>query len=150
MSSSTGPVCTLDELRARLADNLRHLRARAGLSQERLALEADVDRTMVSKIERRISNPSLETLLRLANRLGVDLALLLMPESGPPRLVSAPPLDVQGAAGRRARLMLHDAAGGRAGAAAPIGSVPPNASTHEPAAAPPGRSTTASTDPTGQ
>lgn len=48
-----------------------------GLSQERLALEAGVDRTMLSKIERRLSNPSLETLVKLALPLGLDVSDLL-------------------------------------------------------------------------
>ena len=45
-----------------------------GLAQERLALDAGVDRTVVSKIERAVTNPSLEILLRLANQLEVELA----------------------------------------------------------------------------
>lgn len=70
---------SMDEIRERLAANLRALRAERGVSQERLALEAGVDRTMLSKIERKISNPSIETLLKLANRLSVDLHWLLRP-----------------------------------------------------------------------
>ncbi|MEN9773184.1 MAG: hypothetical protein RL322_254 [Pseudomonadota bacterium] len=77
---------TMGDVRERLAANMRRLRAARGISQERLALEAGVDRTMLSKIERRISNPSMETLLKLANRLGVDPVALLEP--GP--LVSLP------------------------------------------------------------
>jgi len=45
-----------------------------GLAQERLALDAGVDSTVVSKIERAVTNPSLEILLRLANQLEVELA----------------------------------------------------------------------------
>lgn len=70
-------MVSMDEIRVRLASNLRRLRAERGISQERLALEAGVDRTMLSKIERRISNPSIETLLKLANRLHVDLVALV-------------------------------------------------------------------------
>jgi transcriptional regulator with XRE-family HTH domain len=76
---TTEPMVSMDEIRSRLAANLRLMRAERGISQERLALEAGVDRTMLSKIERRISNPSIETLLRLANRLGVDLSTLVAP-----------------------------------------------------------------------
>lgn len=47
------------------------------LAQETLALEADVDRTMVSKIERGVTNPSIATLLKLANRLEIRLSDLL-------------------------------------------------------------------------
>lgn len=70
---------SIDDVRERMADNLRALRKERGFSQERLALEASVDRTMLSKIERRIANPSIETLLKLANRLAVDLRELLAP-----------------------------------------------------------------------
>jgi len=48
-----------------------------GLARERLALEAVVDRTVVSKIERAKTNPSLVVLLRLANHLDTTLARLL-------------------------------------------------------------------------
>ena len=59
---------TLEEIKQDLALNLRSLRLAKGLAQERLALDAGVDRTVVSKIERAITNPSLEILLRLAGQ----------------------------------------------------------------------------------
>jgi DNA-binding XRE family transcriptional regulator len=59
----------LEELKADLASNLKVIRKAKGLAQERLALDAGVDRTVVSKIERGVTNPSLEILLRLANHL---------------------------------------------------------------------------------
>jgi transcriptional regulator with XRE-family HTH domain len=78
MQTNQTPV-SMDDLRTRLATNLRRLRAEREISQERLALEAGVDRTMLSKIERRVSNPSIETLLKLANRLSVDLVAIVAP-----------------------------------------------------------------------
>jgi transcriptional regulator with XRE-family HTH domain len=71
------PNKTLDEVKADIAVNLKNIRKSQNIAQERLALEAGVDRTFVSKIERGIGNPSLEVLLRLANRLGVSVADLL-------------------------------------------------------------------------
>lgn len=68
---------TIQDVRDWLAVNLRAERNRIGLAQERLALEAGVDRTMVSKIERGLTNPSLETLLKLSNHLGVSISDLL-------------------------------------------------------------------------
>ena len=68
---------TIDQVRADLARNLKSIRLSKGLAQERLALEADVDRTVVSKIERAVTNPSLDVLLRLANMLDVQLIDLL-------------------------------------------------------------------------
>lgn len=50
-----------------------------GLAQEGLALDAGVDRTVVSKTERAVTNPSLEILLRLANQLDVEVGQLLIP-----------------------------------------------------------------------
>jgi transcriptional regulator with XRE-family HTH domain len=68
---------TLEEVKTDIAVNLKNIRKSQNIAQERLALEAGVDRTFVSKIERGIGNPSLEVLLRLANRLGVSVADLL-------------------------------------------------------------------------
>ena len=67
----------LRELQLALSENIRILRGKRGLSQERLALEAGVDRTLVSKIERTIANPTLEVLTKLAFVLGVPVARLL-------------------------------------------------------------------------
>lgn len=63
--------------KAVLADNLKRLRQRAGLSQEGLALTAEVDRSYVSQIEREIGNPSLLILCRLADVLDVEVSSLL-------------------------------------------------------------------------
>jgi transcriptional regulator with XRE-family HTH domain len=63
--------------RSTLAANLRAWRLRRGLSQEALALEAEVDRTFVSQIERGVGNPSLRILCKLAEQLEVDVAVLL-------------------------------------------------------------------------
>ena len=65
---------TLEEVRAVLALNLRTIRLAKGIAQERLALDAGVDRTVVSKIERAVTNPSLEVLLKLANHLDVEIS----------------------------------------------------------------------------
>ena len=72
----------LMRLRATLAANLIGLRKSKGLAQERLALEAGVDRTLVSKIERLIANPSLEILLKLASTLDVTVVKLLTEKKG--------------------------------------------------------------------
>ena len=69
----------LQELQLALSENVRTLRGKRGLSQERLALEAGVDRTLVSKIERAIANPTLGVLTKLAYVLGVPVMRLLAP-----------------------------------------------------------------------
>jgi transcriptional regulator with XRE-family HTH domain len=60
-----------------LALNIKAIRLKMGLAQERLALEAGVDRTLVSKIERQLANPSLEILVKLAVILRVPVTALL-------------------------------------------------------------------------
>jgi transcriptional regulator with XRE-family HTH domain len=64
---------TIEEVRATLAINLITILLSKAVAQERLALDAGVDRTVVSKIERAVTNPSIEILLKLANQLDVDL-----------------------------------------------------------------------------
>jgi transcriptional regulator with XRE-family HTH domain len=62
---------------ARFGANLRWARHRAGLSQETLANEAQVDRAAVSVFERGRRNPNLRTVLRLARALEVPPGMLL-------------------------------------------------------------------------
>ena len=60
-----------------LAYNIKRKRRAMGLSQEALALSADVDRTYVSQIERGVGNPSLLILCRICDVLLVAPAELL-------------------------------------------------------------------------
>ena len=60
-----------------IAANTREFRESKGLSQEALALEADVDRTYVSQIERSVANPSLRVLFQIATVLDVSVIDLL-------------------------------------------------------------------------
>jgi len=66
-----------EQVRQVLAFNIRTLRAAMQLSQEQLALDADVDRTYVSQIERGIGNPSLLVLCKLGLVLNTDVGDLL-------------------------------------------------------------------------
>lgn len=50
---------------------MRALRKERGLSQERLAHIADLDRTYISGIERGVRNVSLDNIHKLASALGV-------------------------------------------------------------------------------
>jgi transcriptional regulator with XRE-family HTH domain len=63
--------------RALLAWNLRALRTARSLSQERLAIDAGVDRAWVSELEREQGNTSVDLLDRLAEALDVPIAALL-------------------------------------------------------------------------
>jgi len=74
-----------EQLRKRLALNIKAARKTAKLSQEALALTAEVDRTYVSQLERGIANPSLLILARLADILHLDvLDLLAKPSAEEP------------------------------------------------------------------
>lgn len=66
-----------EDLLQTIAANTREIRESRGLSQETLALEADVDRTYVSQIERGVANPSLRVLFQIAAVLDVPTAELL-------------------------------------------------------------------------
>lgn len=48
---------------------LKKFRTQKGLSQEQLALDADLDRTFISLLERGLRQPSLNTLLQISNAL---------------------------------------------------------------------------------
>ena len=63
--------------RARLAKNLRLLRARDGLSQEALADLVALHRTYVGSIERSERNVSLDNVEKLATALNIDICELL-------------------------------------------------------------------------
>lgn len=56
---------------------IRSLRLERGLSQERVALDGDLDRSYVGSVERGERNPTLLTMLRLAAGLGRSPAELL-------------------------------------------------------------------------
>ncbi len=65
-----------------VAWNMRRLRVAKGFSQERLANEAEVDRTYISRLERKMENPSIGVLEKIAGALGVHIAdLLVMPDA---------------------------------------------------------------------
>ena len=57
---------------------LREQRISRQLSQEELALAADVDRTFVSQMERGIRQPTITTLMKLAGALGIQPSTLIV------------------------------------------------------------------------
>jgi transcriptional regulator with XRE-family HTH domain len=58
--------------------NIRKLRVEQDLSQERLALEAEIDRSYVGRVERGSENVTLSTLEALARVLGVPMSTLFV------------------------------------------------------------------------
>ena len=69
-----------------LGKNLKTLRIAAGKSQEELAVDAEVDRTYISSIERGIANPSLLAIAQICYALDASLVDLL----GPLKITSKP------------------------------------------------------------
>lgn len=67
------------DIREVLARNLRRYRREKGFSQEELAHLANIDRTYVSSLERRVYAAGIDVLDRLAVALGVRAADLLIP-----------------------------------------------------------------------
>jgi transcriptional regulator with XRE-family HTH domain len=61
------------DARRLLAQNIQRLRLAKDWSQEELADQAGVHRTYVSGIERRVRNPTVTILAKLAKALGVPI-----------------------------------------------------------------------------
>ena len=53
------------------------LRKAAGLSQEQFAFKCDIDRTYIGTIERGEKSPTLNTIHKIANALGISISGLL-------------------------------------------------------------------------
>lgn len=64
---------SFDHVRKGFAQNIRVHRDEGKLSQEELALRADIDRTYVNQTEPAIGNPALQVLYKLSSALGVDV-----------------------------------------------------------------------------
>ena len=71
---------TLPTLKLALSTNIKRLRKEQGISQEKLALKANIDRSYMSEVERCIANPSIEALLKIGNALDASPSELLEPQ----------------------------------------------------------------------
>jgi transcriptional regulator with XRE-family HTH domain len=70
------------DAREKIAVNIRRLRVARGVSQDAFAVDAGIDRTYVSRIERRLENPTVTVLERIAAALCVEIAVLFV-DPGP-------------------------------------------------------------------
>jgi transcriptional regulator with XRE-family HTH domain len=78
--------------RALVAWNLRRIRVDKGLSQEKLAFDTGIDRAYVGGLERKMENPTVDLLDKLAERLGVPVGEFFIvppPGSKPPKPLRA-------------------------------------------------------------
>lgn len=67
------PMAKRDETLAAFGRNVANFRNERGLSQDKLAEGADLDRTYVSGIERGFRNPGIKVVIKLARVLDVSL-----------------------------------------------------------------------------
>lgn len=65
--------------RTLVARNIRRIRVERGLSQEALAVDAEIDRTYVSRLERNLENPTVAVLERVALALDCRIIDLFAP-----------------------------------------------------------------------
>jgi transcriptional regulator with XRE-family HTH domain len=87
--------------RALVAWNLRRIRVKRGLSQERLAFDAGVDRSYLGGLERQTENPTVDMLDRLAKTMSVPISeFFVFPGKG-----SLPPKPLR--SGRRPSLKIR-------------------------------------------
>ena len=61
-----------------IGEQIRYYRNKNGISQETLALIANVNPAYVGQIERGVKSPTINTLKKLSNELGIDLATLFL------------------------------------------------------------------------
>lgn len=83
------------DARAVVARNIRRIRVSRGLSQEALAVDAEIDRTYVSRLERNLENPTVAVLEKLAVALHCKIGELFV-STGTARIPTLTP-------GRKAR-----------------------------------------------
>jgi len=76
-------VSDLDLLTRSLARNVKHWRAVRGYTLDVLAARAGVSRGMLIQIEQARTNPSLGTVVKIGDALGVSITTLLDYEQGP-------------------------------------------------------------------
>jgi len=62
-----------------VAWNLRKIRTNRGVSQEAFAVDAGVDRTYVSRVERGLENPTIGVVERFALALSVEIVEFFVP-----------------------------------------------------------------------
>lgn len=61
---------------ARIGKAVKSVRTARGLTQEDLAAKADLHPTYISDVERGVRNPSWDVIARLADGLGVSVAVI--------------------------------------------------------------------------
>lgn len=60
-------------IKSKLGERIRQLRKNKGLSQEKFALQINMDRTYLASVEMGKRNISIENIAKIANGLGITL-----------------------------------------------------------------------------
>ncbi|MFZ3571924.1 helix-turn-helix domain-containing protein [Streptomyces sp. BH097] len=76
-------MADLDLLNQALARNVKHWRSERGFTLDALAARAGVSRGMLIQIEQARTNPSIGTVVKIGDALGVSITTLLDYEQGP-------------------------------------------------------------------
>lgn len=79
VTNDLGPTTPGPPVVSVLADNVRRLRERAGLSLRELAVRAGVSTSTLSNLEAGTGNPGVETLVTIGSALGVPFSELVLP-----------------------------------------------------------------------
>lgn len=77
MSRPTPPDERVVARRRLVGEQIRRVRKRLGVSQRELHIRTGIDMAVLSRIEQGHSSPKIDTLIRMADALGVDLAELV-------------------------------------------------------------------------
>lgn len=70
-------LITMDQISVKLGDNIRRIRTKKKMSQGDIARALDVDRGYISNVENGKKNPTLITIKKLADALGISADELL-------------------------------------------------------------------------
>lgn len=66
-----------------IGERVHELRTKLGLSQEQLALRAEITTTYLGLIERNLKNPTVKIIEQICNALGISLADFFSPSAKP-------------------------------------------------------------------
>ena len=88
-NARTAQATEIETLANNLAQNLKYLRERSGLTQSKLGKVAEVPRSTLANLESGCGNPTLSVLARLAGALSISLEELITPPRGMGKLYAA-------------------------------------------------------------
>lgn len=66
------------KINRKFGERVKELRKKKGLSQEKLALDVEMDLTSINEIEKGHRSPKLITVYRIAEALGIDISELFI------------------------------------------------------------------------